>query len=509
MKEMSLRKRYVPFPNNHKLVPKLCTIIIIKSFLITFCLVASIYLISNAHLFKKYAYDTAAVTNKQENISKEEEETNISHILFGIGGSTKSWNNRSSYSELWWRPNVTRGFVWLDEIPQENEPWPETFPPYRVSEDTSTFKYTCWFGDRSAVRIARILKESFELGLNNVRWFVMGDDDTVFFTENLVTVLTKYDHNQMYYIGGISESVEINVLGSYSQAFGGGGIAISYPLAAELVKILDGCINRYHYLYASDQKIGSCVTEIGVSLTKEPGFHQMDIQGSPRGLLAAHPVAPLVSLHHLDVYLIHPLIPSMSQFESVKKVIEAYNKDPSRTMQQSLCYDLKRNWSLSVSWGFSIQLYPWLMNARELEMPMQTFKTWKGSKEPFTFSTQPSNVEACKRPIEFYLDQVVDLRNGEILTSYSTIIGETNEQCENQHYRPALALHMVNVTTTILPPQVWRQAPRRQCCDVINDEDGIRSNLHIRIRGCNRGESVTPPFYDKYGEFAYFQRFVR
>nr|XP_009785056.1 PREDICTED: uncharacterized protein LOC104233366 [Nicotiana sylvestris]XP_016447913.1 PREDICTED: uncharacterized protein LOC107772971 [Nicotiana tabacum] len=235
----------------------------------------------------------------------------------------------------------------------------------------------------------------------------------------------------------------------------------------------------------------------------------MDIQGSPRGLLAAHPVAPLVSLHHLDVYLIHPLIPSMSQFESVKKVIEAYNKDPSRTMQQSLCYDLKRNWSLSVSWGFSIQLYPWLMNARELEMPMQTFKTWKGSKEPFTFSTQPSNVEACKRPIEFYLDQVVDLRNGEILTSYSTIIGETNEQCENQHYRPALALHMVNVTTTILPPQVWRQAPRRQCCDVINDEDGIRSNLHIRIRGCNRGESVTPPFYDKYGEFAYFQRFVR
>uniref|UniRef100_A0A1S3ZH05 Glycoprotein-N-acetylgalactosamine 3-beta-galactosyltransferase 1-like n=1 Tax=Nicotiana tabacum TaxID=4097 RepID=A0A1S3ZH05_TOBAC len=274
MKEMSLRKRYVPFPNNHKLVPKLCTIFIIKSFLITFCLVASIYLISNAHLFKKYAYDTAAVTNKQENISKEEEETNISHILFGIGGSTKSWNNRSSYSELWWRPNVTRGFVWLDEIPQENEPWPETFPPYRVSEDTSTFKYTCWFGDRSAVRIARILKESFELGLNNVRWFVMGDDDTVFFTENLVTVLTKYDHNQMYYIGGISESVEINVLGSYSQAFGGGGIAISYPLAAELVKILDGCINRYHYLYASDQKIGSCVTEIGVSLTKEPGFHQ-------------------------------------------------------------------------------------------------------------------------------------------------------------------------------------------------------------------------------------------
>ncbi|KAG5584225.1 hypothetical protein H5410_044659 [Solanum commersonii] len=80
----------------------------------------------------------------------------------------------------------------------------------------------------------------------------MGDDDTIFFTENLVAILGKYDHNQMYYIGGNSESVEQNVVCSYSMAFGGGGIAISHLLAAELVKILDGCINRYHYLYGSD-----------------------------------------------------------------------------------------------------------------------------------------------------------------------------------------------------------------------------------------------------------------
>ncbi|XP_009783166.1 uncharacterized protein [Nicotiana sylvestris] len=502
MKEISPRKRYVPFPNNRKLVPKLCTIFIVKSFLISICFVASIYLIVSF---------TVNFSDSEEYISKEEEkekETTISHIVFGIRGSAKAWNNRSRYSELWWRPNVTRGFVWLDEKPHDNEPWSETFPPYRVSQDTSKFKYTCWFGDRSAVRIARIVKESFELGLKNVRWFVMGDDDTVFFPENLVTVLAKYDHNQMYYIGGNSESVETDVVFSYSMAYGGGGFAISYPLAADLVKILDSCINRYHYLFSSDQKIGSCVAEIGVSLTKEPGFHQMDIHGSPRGLLAAHPVAPLVSLHHLDVYVLQPLIPSMSRFESVKKVIEAYNKDPSRTLQHSLCYDLKRNWSLSVSWGFSVQLYPWLMNARELEMPMQTFKTWKGSEEPFTFNTRPNNVEPCKSPIEYYLDQVLDLRNGETLTSYNTITG-INKQCENQNYRPALAVHMVNITASMLSPEVWRQAPRRQCCEVINEEDGIRSSLHIRIRGCNKWESVTPPFYDKYGDFAYFQRMVR
>ncbi|WMV44632.1 hypothetical protein MTR67_038017 [Solanum verrucosum] len=78
----------------------------------------------------------------------------------------------------------------------------------------------------------------------------------------------------MYYIGGNSESVEQNVVCSYNMAFGGGGIAISHPLVAELVKILDGCINRYHYLYGSDQRIGGCMAEIGVPLTHELGFHQ-------------------------------------------------------------------------------------------------------------------------------------------------------------------------------------------------------------------------------------------
>lgn len=203
------------------------------------------------------------------------EKTNISHILFGIGGSAKTWNQRRHYCELWWKPNVTRGYVWLDERPPDNETWPETSPSYIVSEDTSRFKYSCWYGSRSAIRIARIVKESFELGLDNVRWFVMGDDDTMFFTENLVTVLAKYDHNQMYYIGGNSESVEQDVIHSYTMAYGGGGFAISYPLAAELVRVLDGCIDRYDYFYGSDQKVQGCLTEIGVPVSKELGFHQV------------------------------------------------------------------------------------------------------------------------------------------------------------------------------------------------------------------------------------------
>jgi len=84
----------------------------------------------------------------------------------------------------------------------------------------------------------RTVKEGFE----GVRWFVKGDDDTVLFVDNLVDVLSKYDHNGYYYIGGNSECITQNDQHAFNMAFGGAGIAVSYPLEKALAKILDGCI---------------------------------------------------------------------------------------------------------------------------------------------------------------------------------------------------------------------------------------------------------------------------
>ncbi|KAL0426304.1 UNVERIFIED_CONTAM: hypothetical protein Slati_2805200 [Sesamum latifolium] len=421
-----------------------------------------------------------------------EEKTTISHILFGIGGSAETWSRRRHYCELWWKPNVTRGYVWLDEEPgKTGEPWPETSPPYKVSADTSRFKYTNWYGSRSAIRIARIVKESFELGLENVRWFVMGDDDTVFFTENLVNVLNKYDHNQMYYIGGNSESVEQDLEHSYTMGYGGGGFAISYPLAAELVKILDGCIDRYAEFYGSDLKIGGCMSEIGVPVTKELGFHQMDIRGSPFGLLSAHPLAPLVSLHHLDY--VQSLFPGTNRVDSVKRLIQAYKSDPSRTLQQSFCYDPTRNWSISVSWGYNVQLYPFLVTAKDMSTPLQTFLTWGSwSQEPFTFNTRVMSLKPCERPIIFYFDRVKGFGYGRTLTRYRRPRPENRRQCDDENYAAAYSVKEFNVSAPILHPRIWNKAPRRQCCEIINGSDDPNGVLEVRIRGCNEWESVTP-----------------
>lgn len=204
-------------------------------------------------------------------------ETTLHHIAFGIGASAKLWDARKEYIKLWWRPNETRGHVWLDK-PVENmqvEEDDHLLPPIKISSDTSKFKYHNKKGDRSAIRISRIVSETFRLGMEDVRWFVMGDDDTMFVVDNLVRVLQKYDHNEFYYIGSSSESHIQNILFSYNMAYGGGGFAISYPLAKALEKIQDDCIERYPGLYGSDDRIQACMAELGVPLTKEIGFHQV------------------------------------------------------------------------------------------------------------------------------------------------------------------------------------------------------------------------------------------
>ncbi|KAL5208329.1 hypothetical protein ABZP36_032764 [Zizania latifolia] len=227
--------------------------------------------------------------------------TTLQHVVFGIAASARLWEKRKEYLKIWWRPNAgMRGFVWMDQ-PVRGSSVPTGLPPIKISSDTSGFPYKNRRGHRSAIRISRIVSETFRLGLPGVRWYVMGDDDTVFLPDNLISVLRKLDHQQPYYVGSPSESHLQNIFFSYGMAFGGGGFAISQPLAARLERMQDTCIRRYPSLYGSDDRIQACMAELGVPLTRHPGFHQYDVYGDLLGLLAAHPVAPLVSLHHLDV----------------------------------------------------------------------------------------------------------------------------------------------------------------------------------------------------------------
>lgn len=348
----------------------------------------------------------APITEPPKQVEVETKKgTEVSRIVFAIAAAAQHWPNRKGYIQRWYKSvKGVRAIVWLDQ--EVNGTWGKGVPPFRISGDTSKFPYTFKGGKRSAIRIARIVSETFRLGLPDVDWFVMGDDDTLFFPENLVKVLSKYDHKKMHYIGSNSETHMQNILFNYNMAFGGGGFAISYPLARELAQMQDSCLMRYPHLFGSDDRMFSCISELGVTLSKEPGFHQMDIQGDALGLLAAHPQTPLVSIHHMDLY--SPIFPGQTRHGALDHLIAAARVESASLLQQSICYADGKDWSLSVSWGYVVQVYKGFLTPRELETPLRTFYTLRhrNDRTEFPFNTRQTPKDLCMRPSLFFMKSV-------------------------------------------------------------------------------------------------------
>jgi hypothetical protein len=89
-----------------------------------------------------------------------------------------------------------RGHVWLEEQPVAGG---------KVPAVPCLGGRILLRGPRGGVADGRIVVDSFlavavklrnDTAREKVRWFVMGNDDTVFFLDKLVAVLRKYDHEE-------------------------------------------------------------------------------------------------------------------------------------------------------------------------------------------------------------------------------------------------------------------------------------------------------------------------
>lgn len=132
---------------------------------------------------------------------------------------------------------------------------------------------------------------------------------------------------------------------------------------------------------------------------------QYDVYGNLFGLLAAHPVAPLVSLHHLDV--VEPIFPNVTRVQALQRLAEPVRLDSAGIMQQSICYDKSRSWTVSVSWGFAVQIFRGVFSPREVEMPARTFLNWyrRADYTAYAFNTRPVSRNPCQKPFVFYLSK--------------------------------------------------------------------------------------------------------
>ncbi|KAL8055519.1 hypothetical protein ABFX02_04G061300 [Erythranthe guttata] len=424
-------------------------------------------------------------------VNNDNSRTNLSHLVFGLLGSEKAWHNRKSYIESWWRPNTTKGFLYLDKPPTGDLlPWPETSPPYRISDDLTEFlkqnKPKAPIMIRMVHAIMEIFKEINEKNNNlDIRWFVMGDDDSVFFVDNIVDVLAEYDHTKYYYIGGQSEFVLSNYWFSFQQGFGGAGFMLSYRLAKALAMGMENCLRRYAYLRSADYITMVCISDIGVNLSPHKGIHQIDLHGDISGLLSSHPKSPLISLHHLDK--MKPIFPNMDSFESTRHLMKAAAADQTRMLQQTICHHRRSNWTFSVSWGYSANIYERVMPRSYLQKPIETFKPWVGTPEthrPFyMFNTRLPSDDPCEKPHVFFFKGVEKASSSsEILTTYSRAAPRGLGPCSDSPNA-----EFVSEIRVFSPATKREEMDRCECCDIVGVDGG---KAELRFRECLDDEII-------------------
>lgn len=145
---------------------------------------------------------------------------------------------------------------------------------------------------------------------------------------------------------------------------------------------------------------------------------QWDIRGDAHGLLSSHPIAPFVSIHHVDA--VDPFYPGLSSLESLKLFTKAMRLDPRSFLQRSICYDRARRLTFSVSLGYVVQVFPNVVLPRELERSEVTYSAWNRIRDrnEFDFDTRDPYTSVCKKPILFFLKDVARQGNA-TLGSYA------------------------------------------------------------------------------------------
>lgn len=168
------------------------------------------------------------------------------------------------------------------------------------------------------------------------------------------------------------------------------------------------------------------------------------MRGNIFGLLASHPLTPLLSLHHPDHT--DPIFPNMSTKKSLQHLFEAVHVDSERILQQTVCYEKRLSWTISVSWGYAVQVFQNNMVLPEVLRVEKTFRQWLPGnvfKGIYNFNTREFQREPCKRPTVFYLDEVSSAKYGSI-SSYK-------RQFQNCSYNSSMSeLEVIKVVTNEL-----------------------------------------------------------
>ncbi|KAG5955098.1 hypothetical protein E4U57_003716 [Claviceps arundinis] len=246
------------------------------------------------------------------------------------------------------------------------------------------------------------------------KWLVTCDDDTFFPSMHaLIEKMEKFDHTRQMYIGTLSEDVGA-IERHGSQAFGGGGVFLSLPMAAKISELYDSCTTSEKIAESNsgwgpqgDILLRKCIYEnTETRLTNFWDLWQLDIFGHPAGFYEWG-IKPL-SLHHYRGGGWHKAKPS--QYTKI-----AHSCGEDCTLQRFQTAD-----DFIIS-GYSIAHYPEgvTFDTNQVEGTLHAAPEDKGWNLDFVMGPRRPNLEKTGRKIAWEMEESEVQSDGSILQTYT------------------------------------------------------------------------------------------
>lgn len=312
-------------------------------------------------------------------------------IVYGLCSSVQTFPGRLEVMTQWWQPGMT-GAVFVDTMAEgyDRQDVPKGLEVVASSQP--------WAFVSEAERCAWSQIADLYRKFPRSDWFVIGDDDTLFVPEAVELYLRSLPASHKWYIGAPSESVSQRELygnlmlnnGDVMKdfAFGGGGIIISQALMEEMAQQMSHCLQNYSGLFGGDQRIAVCAHHAGGNLSHNQGMHQCDLVSTNiASTLEAHPLTPLLSLHHMgNVHL--------PQGATLMDVRGAIRRNPFGALQQSVC--IANAGLFSISSGLSVRWWPGQTSISLFDLmdATQQHKLASDTMARFMYSANLSEAEA-------------------------------------------------------------------------------------------------------------------
>ncbi|KAL8772569.1 MAG: hypothetical protein Q9209_002230 [Squamulea sp. 1 TL-2023] len=233
---------------------------------------------------------------------------NASHVIFGIS-TTLSRLDDSIPSLLRWLPGThAKLFVIAiknDDVPEDSKNRYHSADTKAMSKLQSrmraldmdvTIVHPLSKHDWFSQRYFSLVRVMYEHRQSSTQWISLIDDDTFFLSiPSLLKMLARFDPQQQFYVGALSEDWwSVSRYGM--MGFGGAGVFLSITLAGIINSKYDECQERSH-TSAGDIRLRECISwYTRTKLTNIIDLHQIDIHNDLSGIYESGRL-PL-SLHH-------------------------------------------------------------------------------------------------------------------------------------------------------------------------------------------------------------------